>query len=315
MGYSVPQMERSMRHLEEMAIFAKVGELGSISGAARALHLPKSSVSRAVSKLESNFAARLIERTTRRVTLTEIGRSLHAHCVKMVAEAENAEAEIAAYQGHPSGRLRVSSPSSISHVVLKSHLPEFLERYPDVDLQLQLTDRTINPVTDDFDVVIRVGWLEDSSLIARKIVDVNAILVASRAYVEREGEPETIEELGRHIVLGLPVGGLRSLRLTDGKEQAEVPVWPRFSCNDPLTNMEFAERGLAIAPISALVAARRVLKGELVHILPRYRLFEQPAVYALYAGRTAISPKISVFLDFLTDLARRAAADPELIAI
>jgi DNA-binding transcriptional LysR family regulator len=308
-------MERSVRHLEEMAIFAKVGELGSISGAARALRLPKSSVSRAVSKLEAAFAARLVERTTRRVTLTEIGRSLHGHCLKMVSEAENAEAEIAAYQGHPSGRLRVSSPSSIGHVILKANLPEFLERYPEVDLQLLLTDRVINPVTDDMDVVIRTGWLEDSSLIARKIVDVNAILVASPAYLERHGVPGSVQDLSSHNVLGLPIGETRSLRLTDGKEQVEVPVWPRFSCNDPLTNMEFADRGLAIAPISSIVAARRVLSGELVHVLPKYRLADQPSVYALYAGRTALSPKISVFLDFLTELARRAAADPELITV
>jgi DNA-binding transcriptional LysR family regulator len=308
-------MERSVRHLEEMAIFAKVGELGSISGAARALRLPKSSVSRAVSKLEAAFAARLVERTTRQVTLTEIGRNLHAHCVKLVAEAENAEAEIAAYQGHPSGRLRVSSPSSIAHVILKANLPEFLDRYPEVDLQLLLTDRLINPIADGFDVVIRIGWLEDSSLVARKIVDVNAILVASGAYLEKHGVPRSVEELSSHVVLGLPIGEARSLRLTDGKERVEVPVWRRFSCNDPLTNMEFADRGLAIAPISAIVAARRVLSGELVHVLPKYRLAEQPSVHALYAGRTALSPKIGVFLDFLTELARRAVADPELISI
>jgi DNA-binding transcriptional LysR family regulator len=308
-------MERPLRHLEEMAVFAKVGEIGSISGAARVLRLPKSSVSRAVSKLEAGFGARLVERTTRRVTLTEIGRSLHEHCVKMVAEAENARAEIAAYQGHPSGRLRVSSPSSISHVVLKNYLPDFIGRYPDVDLQLLLTDRTISPIADDVDVAIRIGWLEDSSLVARKIVDVNAILVASPAYVEKHGLPTTIEELGNHNVLGLPLGEVRSLRLTSGKEEVEVGTWARFSCNDPLTNLEFADRGFAIAPISALVAARRVASGELMHVLPKYRLADQPSVYALYAGRTALSPKISVFLDFLIELARRAVADPDLISI
>jgi len=308
-------MERPARYLEEMAIFAKVGELGSISGAARALGLPKSSVSRAVSKLEAAFSARLIERTTRRVTLTEIGRGLHGHCLKMVAEAENAEAEIAAYQGHPSGRLRVSSPSSISHVVLKSHLADFLDRYPEVDLELLLTDRPINPVTDGFDVSIRIGWLEDSNLIARKIVDVNAILVASAGYAGRRGLPERLEEIGEHRVLGLPVGAARALRLTNGRETVEIPVWPRFSCNDPLTNMELVERGIAISPISAIVTAHRVLSGELIHVLPNWRLADQPAVYALYAGRTALSPKISVFLDFLSDLARRAAADPRLLSI
>ena len=298
-----------------MAVFAKVGELGSISGAARALGLPKSSVSRAVAKLESAFAARLVERTTRRVTLTEIGRSLHAHCQKMVVEAENAEAEIAAYQGHPSGRLRVSAPYSISHIILKTHVPEFLERYPDVDLQLLLTDRLINPITDGYDVAIRVGWLEDSSLIARKITDINAILVASPAYVADHGLPSSPQEMAGHVLVGLPVADAPTLHLTSGKDKVQVPIWPRFACNDPLMNLELVQRGIAIAPVSQIIAARRVQAGELVHVLPHYRLHDPPAVYALYAGRTAISPKIGVFLDFLTELAARIAADPGLVRL
>jgi DNA-binding transcriptional LysR family regulator len=298
-----------------MAVFAKVGELGSISGAARVLELPKSSVSRAVSKLESAFGARLVERTTRRVTLTEIGHGLHAHCQKLVLEAKNAEAEIAAYQGHPSGRLRVASPHSISQVILKSHVAEFLDRYPDVNLQLQLTDRTINPVTDGYDVAIHVGWLEDSSLVARKITDVNAILVASKSYAEERGLPATIEELEGHAVVGLPMADAPPLELTNGRERAKIAVWPRFACNDPLLNLDLVQRGIAIAPISAIISAPRIRSGELVPVLPDYRLQNPPAVYALYAGRTALSPKISVFLDFLTELSKRVAADPSLIRL
>jgi len=301
-------MERSMRHLEEMAVFAKVGELGSISAAARALGLPKSNVSRAVSKLESAFSARLVERTTRKVTLTEIGRALHAHCLNLVAEAHNAEAEIAAYQGHPSGRLRVAAPYSIGHVVLKPSIPAFLDLYPDVDLQLQLTDRTLNPVADGFDVVIRIGWLEDSSAIARKISDIDAVLVASRAYDATRGIPATIEELGEHALIGLPTGDGAPLRLTNGRERVGVPVWTRFACNDPLMNLDMVERGLAIAPVAWFVAAPRLAAGELVHILPDFRLQDPPTVHALYAGRTALSPKIAVFLDYITDLANRLRA-------
>ena len=315
MGYSVPLMERSIRYLEEMAVFAKVGELGSISGAARSLGLPKSSVSRAVAKLESAFAARLIERTTRRVSLTEIGRSLHAHCLKMVTEAENAEAEIAAYQGHPSGRLRISAPPAISHMILKPFVPEFLDRYPDVNVQLQVTDRAINPVADNFDVVIHIGWPEDSSLIARKITDVNAVLVASPIYIAARGLPESVEKLGSHVIVGLPMADAPTLQLTNGTDTVQVPTWPRFACNDPMMNIELAYRGLAIAPVSLIVAADRVRRGELIHVLPDYRLVDSPAVYALYASRTALSPKIAAFLDFLSELARRVAADPSLIRI
>ena len=302
-----------MRHLEEMAVFAKVGDLGSMSGAARALGLPKSSVSRAVAKLETAYAARLVERTTRKVTLTEIGRALHAHCSRMVEEVANAEAEIAAYQGTPSGRLRVAAPYSLGHVILKRNMPEFLDRYPGVDVQLQLTDRSPNPVADDFDVVIRIGWLEDSSLIARKITDVNAILVASRAYVEAHGLPTSPSDLDGHRIIGYPTSEPRPMHVSAGKERIQVPIWSRFACNDPLMNIELVQRGLAIAPVSAIIAGGLLQEGELIHVLPKYKLLDQPAIYALYAGRTALSPKISVFLDFLGELARRAFANPALL--
>jgi DNA-binding transcriptional LysR family regulator len=306
-------MERSLRHLEEMAIFAKVGELASISGAARALGLPKSTVSRAVAKLESVFEARLVERTTRRVALTEIGEALHAHCQKMVSEAQNAEAEIAAYQGHPSGLLRVAAPSAIGRQIIGPALPEFLRRWPDVDLQLHLTDRQLNPVAEQFDVVLHAGWLEDSALIARKIADTNAILVASRAYAETRPLPRTIEELAGHPVIGFPFADAPPLELVSGKERVKVPIWRRFACNDPLVNLSMVEQGLAIAPISAVFAAARLARGDLIPVLPAYQLHDPPALYALYPGRTALSPKVSVFLDYLVELAERLRGNPALI--
>jgi DNA-binding transcriptional LysR family regulator len=304
-----------VRHFEEMAIFAKVGDIGSMSGAARALGLPKSTVSRAVSRLESVYSARLVERTTRKISLTEIGETLHLRCRRMVEEAESAEAEIAAYQGHPSGRLKVAAPYVMGHVMLKPNLPEFLDLYPDVDLQLQLTDRVLSPVTDNFDVVIRIGWLEDSNLIARKIADVNAILVASRAYVEAHGLPASPQELAGHAVIGFPTGGTRAMELVGGRDRVNVPIWSRFACNDPLMNVELVQRGLAIAPISGFIASELLRSGDFVHVLPKYKLHDQPAIYALYAGRTALSPKISVFLDFLSELTARALANPALIKL
>lgn len=293
-----------------MAVFAAVGDLGSISAAARTLGMPKSSVSRAVARLEEAFQARLVHRTTRRVALTEIGAALHAHCRNMVGEAQNAEAEIAAYQGHPSGRLRVASPYSIGHLILRDNVPEFLDRYPDVDLQLLLTDRAANPLLDPFDVVIRVGWLEDSSLIARKITDVDAVLIASREYVEVHGLPESVDELRAHRIIGFPTTEARPLELVRGKERVQVPIWRRFACNDPVMNIEMVRRGLAIAPVAGSIAGELIRERGFVHVLPSYRLHEPPAVYALYAGRTALSPKIAVFLDYLTELAGRVRANP-----
>jgi DNA-binding transcriptional LysR family regulator len=304
-----------VRNLEEMAIFAKVGDLGSISGAARALGLPKSSVSRAVARLEAAFAARLVERSTRQVRLTEIGGALHAHCRAMVTEAENAAAEIAAYQGHPSGLLRVAAPATVARNIMGPHLPDFLSLYPEIDLQLQLTDRPVDPIAEDFDVVIHIGWLADSPLIARKITDIGAVLVASRAYADTHGVPETIEALQGHAVIGFPVLGAPPLELVAGRERVKVPTWKRFACNDPIINLDLIRRGVAIAPLSAYFAGSGLARGDLVHVLPGYQLHDPPALYALYTSRTALSPKIAVFLDYLAELARRVRQDPSLIRI
>jgi DNA-binding transcriptional LysR family regulator len=296
-----------------MAVFAKVGELGSISGAARALALPKSSVSRAVARLEAAYKARLVERTTRKVTLTEIGEALHAHCRAMVAEAENAEAEIAAYQGHPSGLLRVAAPTTIGRNILGPHIAEFLTLYPEVELRLTLTDRIMNPARDAIDVVLHSGWLEDSSLVARKITDIGAILVATPAYLQAHGTPRRVADLADHAVIGFPFEGAPPLMLVRGSERFEIATWKRFACNDPIINLDLVGRGLAIAPISSYFAAVRLQKGELVQVLPEYTLHDPPALWALYAGRTALSPKIAVLLEFLADLAVRVRQDPSLI--
>lgn len=296
-----------MRHLEEMAIFAKVGELASMSAAARALDLPKSTVSRAV--------ARLVERTTRRLTLTEIGRSFHGHCLKMVAELDNAEAEIAAYQGHPSGLLRLAVPHSIGRHVVGPNMPEFLARYPDVDVHLQLTDQLLSPGTSGLDVVLRIGAIEDSSAIARKITDVNAVLVASAAYVAEHGLPRSIEDMAGHMLIGLPALGRGEIELVSGRDRVKVPTSRRFACNDPVLNLEMVRKGVAIAPVSTFFLASAMASGELVRVLPGWSLAAQPAVYALYASRTAVSPKITAFLDFLTELAGRVRADPRILEV
>lgn len=301
-----------MRHLEEMAIFAKVGELGSMSATARALGLPKSTVSRAVARLEGAYQARLIERTTRRLTLTEIGRSFHLHCVAMVAELENAEAEIAAYQGHPSGLLRVAAPHSLGRHVVGPNMPEFLARYPDVDIHLQLTDQLLGPGTSGLDVVLRIGAIENSAAVARKITDVDAVLVASAGYAAAHGLPETIEELHEHPLIGLPVIGADAIDLVSGRDKARVPTWRRFGCNDPIVNLDLVRRGCGIAPVSSFFLAEALAAGELVRVLPGWSLAYQPAINALYASRTAISPKVTAFLDFLTELAGRYRSDPKL---
>ncbi len=298
-----------MQRIDVLAIFAKVGTLGSISGAARALGLPKANVSRAVARLEAEYNVALIERTTKRVMLTEIGAKLHERCQRLLVEFDEVDAEIAAYRGDPSGTLRVSCPAAIS-THIGPYLPDFLNRYPGIDLRLKVADRVL-PEPHGFDVVLHVGWLADSSLIARKVADVPLILTASAEYVATHGMPLTPDELEQHPVVGLYYadgdvegGGLPAtvppLELARGGECVPLPRWKRFSSNDQMLLLDLVERGMAIAPLAAALIQRKVMTGELVRILPEYDIVNPPALHAVYASRSAQPPKVRVFIEFLT---------------
>ncbi|QMW21677.1 LysR family transcriptional regulator [Sandaracinobacteroides saxicola] len=294
-----------IRHLEELAVFARVGELKSISAAARALRMPKSSVSRAVARLEQELQARLVERSSRALVLTEAGAGLLGHAQAMVVEAENGFAEIAARQGNPRGLLRVAMPATMARSILAPELPGFLRRYPDVDLAVTVTDRLVNPVTDEYDVVVRAGWLEDSSVIVRKVAAIEMGLFASVGYVAAHGMPLTIEALPAHAVIGLSLPGARTLTLSRQGRQVEVPMARRFSSNDPVVAAEMVRAGLAIGQLARWFIAHDVAAGRIVEVLPDWALEDPPALYALYPSRTAMPPKVRVFLEFITDVANR----------
>lgn len=308
-----------MENIDALGIFAKVGELESISGAARALGLPKANVSRAVTKLEALYKVSLIDRTNRRLRLTEVGLTLHVHCLRVLNEMSEAEAQIAAHRGLPAGTLRIGCSADVGRELLGPRMTEFLDRYPDIDLRIRVGERLL-PEPNSLDVVLHAGWLADSRLIVRKLADIRTVLVASRDYIGKHGVPATVADLNHHATIGnfyldpaaAAAGQLPArvpvLELVRGKERFVVPIWRRFASTDHSMMLDIVKQGVAIAPIAAVRMADEMRSGELVRILPDYEILDPPTLYALYTKRLAISPKLQVFLDFVTEQVERQRA-------
>ncbi len=308
-----------MEHIDALIIFAKVAETGSISAAARSLSLPKAKVSRAVTKLEQDYGAALLERSTRGVRLTEIGSVLQLRAVRIADEVESAKAEVAAYGGRPAGTLRIGCASILGRGLLSPNIPAFLERYPEINLSLEYGDRLL-PRADRFDAVLHAGFLADSSFISRKMLDLGSILVASPEYLARRGVPSSVEDLRHHVVMSaiepeseageLPVSSGARI-LICGRQEYPVGLDDRLQTNDPFSIVELARNGDGIAWTARLLVVDDLRSGKLVAILPDCRFKEEAAVYALHTYRTAMPPKLHAFLDFVQELTR---GSPELSA-
>ncbi|WP_419246335.1 LysR family transcriptional regulator [Serratia sp. NFX21] len=305
-----------MEKSDAFKIFAMVGDRGSISGAARALGESKVTVSRAVSRLESLYNVRLVERTTRRITLTEVGSVLHARCIRIREEMEDADAEIATYRSSPAGILRIGCTSDVAKTLLTPNLPEFLANYPEIDVRVRVGERLL-PESNILDVVLHCGWLSDSRLTARKIAEVKNILVASREYVQANGIPTSPDDLEDHAIIGnfyldaaaIEPGPLPAyvprLEISRGQERFTLPTYRRFLSTDHSQILELVKHGRVIAPITGIWALPGLLSGELVRILPDYEISESPQLYALYLDRLASIPKLKVFLDFIEEVVKR----------
>lgn len=303
-----------MDQTDALAIFAKVAEVGSVSGAARALSLPKARVSRAVKGLEREYGAVLLERSSRGVRLTEVGEILQARAGRIVAEIEAARAEVAAHGGKPAGTLRIGCASILGRGLLSPNIPLFLARFLDIRLILEFGDRLL-PRADRFDAVLHAGFLADSSLISRKIVDLGSVLAASPEYLASRGTPAHADDLRDHVVMGvveprseageLPVSA-GSRVLVQGGREYPVRLDDHLQTNDPFSILQMAREGKCIAWTAMLLAADDLRLGRLVALLPDYGFKEEPAVYALHRYRTFMPPKLQAFLEFVEQVARQA---------
>jgi len=289
-----------MSSLTEISIFVKVVELSSFTAAAEALEMSQPVVSKAVSRLEEKLGARLLNRTTRRLSLTEAGSELYRRSVRALAEIEDAELEVARFQTEPRGTLRISAPMSFSILHLGRLLPSFTERFPGVTVELHLDDRQVDLVEEGFDLAIRVGRLQDSTLIARKIAPCRQVLCASPAYLAKRGTPERPEDLLEHncIVYSL-ISTPREWRFTDSSGELHVvPVSGALQSNNGLVNRAAAIAGAGIVLLPAFYIGEELRTGQLKAVLSEFHPPEL-AVYALYPERRNLTPKVRAFVDFL----------------
>lgn len=289
-----------MDRLSEMQIFITVVDQGGFTDAAKQLGLSKSAVSKNVSALESRLSARLLNRTTRRVKPTEIGLAYYGKAKRVLSGANYADAMVTSMQSEPSGMLRISAPLSFGIKHLSPVISQFLFKYPDVDIDMNVDDSPVDILGGGFDVGIRIGRLTDSSLRARKLTQSGKVLVASAEYLKREGVPQSIDDLNNHSLLHysfLLTANIWRL-ISETGEERQVRVGGRLTVNNGETLMAASEAGLGISQIPEFTVCDSIRAGRLIPVLdhlPR----PQIDIHAIYPEGKYIQPKLRAFIDFI----------------
>jgi DNA-binding transcriptional LysR family regulator len=290
-----------MLDLNDLRIFEGVAALRSFSAAARVLELPKSSVSRSIARLERELGTRLLQRTTREVVLTEAGNLLRTRCVDILTSIGEAIALVGGFASAPRGLLRVSAGAGFGVHVMGLVLPQFLERYPEIDVSLRLGNRSIDLLGDGIDVAVHMGPLADSQLIASRLGSMERYLCAAPAYLERRGTPRTIEELRDHDRIETPGdnGRLRSWVFSNETGQTvRFEEKPRVSVNDAVTIYRLIVNGGGIGVLSGFVCGPDFREGRLVQLLPEWKMPALEVNIVFPSGRT-LSQTVRAFIDFL----------------
>jgi DNA-binding transcriptional LysR family regulator len=281
--------------------FVHVVEHQSFAAAAKALDLTPSAVSKLVSRLEDRLGVCLLHRTTRRLALTSEGEVYFARARRFLSDMDEVEAEVAGMRGAPRGRLHVNTSNGFGVHQLAPTLPEFLERYPEVCVELSITDRVVDLVADHADVTIRAGHVADTSLTARKIADFERILCAAPSYLQRHGVPRTPADLVDHscIVVSVHAPGGWPFRTENGVQYAEIA--PRITTDSAEIAMRLAIDGAGIARLGEGIIEKPIRDGRLVPLLTSIHHSESIPLSAVYlAGRRRL-PRVRAFLDFLVE--------------
>jgi DNA-binding transcriptional LysR family regulator len=296
-----------MDTLTGMRLFNKVAETGSFSAAGRAIGLAPSSVSRQISGLEDQLGTRLFNRTTRKLHLTEAGEIYHGHTESILSDIEEANAAVTELQDEPRGTLRINIPVVFGRRYIATTLPEFLDRYPELSVELQVTDHFVDLIEEGADLAIRVGGLTNTSFIARKLIGIQRLLVASPAYIEKNGMPKTPEDLLDHNCLRFRVNpgeshwelaNIKSGKVTDISVQGNLRSNNVEAINAAMLN------GGGIALLPSWVVGKDIQRGDAMVILPEYNAevrHVESAVYAVYPYTRNVSAKLRAYIDFIAE--------------
>jgi len=283
----------------EMKSFVAVVEAGSFVAAGEVLRLSKAAVSRSVIELEARLGARLLQRTTRRLSLTEAGRAYYGHCKQILAELEEADHAVGVVSGNPVGRLRINAPYSFGIQHLAPLWGEFMAQYPDVELDISLSDRLVDVVDEGFDVVIRISAPQDSTLVHRRLACTRLLLCASPEYLERHGTPVSIDEIASHRVIAYTYaveGDVWRFSTAQGMREVQTKPHVRTNNGDTCRALALAHQGLVKQP--DFLVGNDLAQGRLVEVLPEC-LLGSLDVYAVYPSRKHLSVKIRVLIDYL----------------
>lgn len=295
-----------MDHLTALRVFREVVERNSFAAAARRLCLSPAAVSKNIGELEAHLSTRLLNRTTRRLSLTEAGQQYYTQIAQILDDLDEADRALGPMQSEPTGTLRVSAPMSLTLTQLADAIPQFLCRYPQLSLDLRLDDRRVDLVKEGFDVAIRGSdKLEDSSLVARKLMSMTHVLCGAPAYFSRHGMPDSPEALRQHECVQFSLSGhakLWSFRKggTQGDVQVDVPIDGRYKVTSSLAVREALLAGFGISLIPLIYVREDIERGRLVTALEDWSTVETH-VYAVYPSRRYLNSKVRAFVDFLVE--------------
>lgn len=295
-----------MNRLDAMQVFVRVAELASFTRAAESLGLPKASVSTAVQQLETALGARLLQRTTRRVEMSQDGRAFYERCKDLLADMD--ELQTMFQQGPRSlrGRLRVDMPSGVARYFVIPQLPTFLDEHPHLEIELSSTDRRVDLVREGFDCVLRIGMPPEPHLIARPLGRMRMANVASPAYLREYGTPQRIDDLASHrLIHYVPTLGAKpeGFEYPHGDGYANVPMAGALSVNNAEAYEAACLAGLGIIQAPEVGVRHLVLQGALVEVLPDFRAEPMPVVL-LYGNRRNLSKRVQVFMQWLGEVVR-----------
>lgn len=289
-----------MGHSGELLLVVELARAGGMSAAARELDVTPAAVSKRLAQIEARLGVRLFNRSTRRLSLTAEGEVYLESARRILGEIDDLDALIASRQAAPRGLLKVNAPLGFGRSYIAPAIAEFAQKYPEVSLQLQLTDRPADFVRDAFDVAVRFGDQPDTTLIARRIAPNRRLVCASPGYLKKHGTPATPHDLARHqcIVLRQNEAAYGLWRFTKGRRSETVKVRGNLSSNDGEVTLTWGLAGLGILQRAEWDLARYLRSGRLVQVLQDYAL-PQADIYAVFPERHHLSAKVRVFVDFL----------------
>jgi DNA-binding transcriptional LysR family regulator len=283
----------------EMSVFTEVAKLGSFSAAARRLQLSPSAVSKLITRMEQRLDSRLFNRSTRKLSLTEGGQNFYSRCEEILADVEAAEELLLGYQREPRGILTVTCSPGFAEFQLLPLIPQFLSEHPYVELNLQITGDTVDLITQGIDVAIRLGKLQDSSLVARKLHESPRIICASPDYLAHRKSPEKPADLADHNCIIVSSGSrFDHWEFARGQSKQVVAVTGSFVCNSVNALHELVLQGVGVVNLAEYIVEADLRSGRLVPLMEDYRTEVQP-IHAVYPHRKHLPRKVQAFVDFL----------------